>query len=171
MDDPPGRPTFVFMRKFASLSLHKEGRESAGETPRGIRCHQHSLTGPRFRSNQPRSFTTGPTCQVIRAIPRNGVTSLWLGELFGSRLRSSTAKVGPDRRNFASKHTEFRSCLQFDFNATRVNPLCHDSYLKSVSIFIPSGFFDLSFQGKWLKEDLDFFSNIYYNIILIIISI
>ena len=84
-----------------------------------LRCHRHTLSLSLSLElfNQPRSFTNGPTCQVIRAIPRNGVTSLRLGELFGSWFvspwprSSGSKKFGLESNERGTPRLSLRTCL------------------------------------------------------------
>lgn len=145
------------MRKFASLTLHKEGRE--GATPRdplsptlshGPSVSVQPATVIYHRSNLPGNSSHS-------AERSNEFVARWIVRL---PARSSMAKVGQDRRNFVSSTPEFRSCLQFvltwhvcEFSAT-LN--CFDSFFR---IFLPRSFGKMVWGTKWLniEEDLDFF--------------
>lgn len=135
------------MRKFASLTLHKERRERAGATPRdplsptlshGPSVSVQPATVIYHRSNLPGNSSHS-------AERSNEFVARWIVRLLASPWPRS------DRiEEISSRTPEFRICLQFDFNATRVNFLCH------VLSFVWS--FALSL-GKWLniEENLVFF--------------
>lgn len=134
------------MRKFASLTLHKERRERAGATPRdplsptlshGPSVSVQPATVIYHRSNLPGNSSHS-------AERSNEFVARWI-----VRLPASPWPRSDRIEEISSRTPEFRSCLQFDFNATRVNFLCH--VLSFVRSFVLS-------LGKWLniEENLVF---------------
>lgn len=135
------------MRKFASLTLHKERRERAGATPRdplsptlshGPSVSVQPATVIYHRSNLPGNSSHS-------AERSNEFVARWI-----VRLPASPWPRSDRIEEISSRTPEFRSCLQFDFNATRVNFLCHVlSFVRSFALSL----------GKWLniEENLVFF--------------
>lgn len=106
------------MRKFASLTLHKERRERAGATPRdplsptlshGPSVSVQPATVIYHRSNLPGNSSHS-------AERSNEFVARWI-----VRLPASPWPRSDRIEEISSRTPEFRSCLQFDFNATRVN--------------------------------------------------
>lgn len=135
------------MRKFASLTLHKERRERAGATPRDPLSPTLSH-GP--------SVSVQPTTVIYHRsnLPGNSSHSAERSNEFVARwivrLPASPWPRSDRIEEISSRTPEFRSCLQFDFNATRVNFLCHVlSFVRSFALSL----------GKWLNidENLVFF--------------
>lgn len=134
------------MRKFASLTLHKERRERAGATPRdplsptlshGPSVSVQPATVIYHRSNLPGNSSHS-------AERSNEFVARWI-----VRLPASPWPRSDRIEEISSRTPEFRSCLQFDFNATRVNFLCHVlSFVRSFALSL----------GKWLniEENLVF---------------
>lgn len=135
------------MRKFASLTLHKERRERAGATPRdplsptlshGPSVSVQPATVIYHRSNLPGNSSHS-------AERSNEFVARWI-----VRLPASPWPRSDRIEEISSRTPEFRSCLQFNFNATRVNFLCHVlSFVRSFALSL----------GKWLniEENLVFF--------------
>lgn len=106
------------MRKFASLTLHKERRERAGATPRdplsptlshGPSVSVQPATVIYHRSNLPGNSSHS-------AERSNEFVARWI-----VRLPASPWPRSDRIEEISSRTPEFRSCLQFDFNATCVN--------------------------------------------------
>lgn len=134
------------MRKFASLTLHKERRERAGATPRdplsptlshGPSVSVQPATVIYHRSNLPGNSSHS-------AERSNEFVARWI-----VRLPASPWPRSDRIEEISSRTPEFRSCLQFDFNATL--------WIFSVTFFPSSDLLLFLWESGWTSRRISFF--------------